>query len=139
MKKILIIKRRLLQKVLVILGVCGAGLVTSCAKYGVLVSTFYMNLKGTVKSKESSRAINGIQVEVMNSLQNLKVLTDTNGVFSMNSDFEELDRSVNLHISDIDGALNGSFLSKDTIITLTSDEKLAELKDNIDIKLTGNE
>jgi putative lipoprotein (rSAM/lipoprotein system) len=139
MKKILIIKRRLLRKVLVILGVCGAGLVTSCAKYGALVSTFYMNLKGTVKSKESSRAINGIQVEVMNSLQNIKVLTDTNGVFSMNSDFDKLDRSMNLHISDIDGALNGSFLSKDTIITLTSDEKLSELKEDIDIKLAGNE
>lgn len=139
MKKILIIKRRLLEKVLVILGVYGAGLMTSCAKYGTLVSTFYMNLKGTVKSKESSQAINGTQVEVTNSLRNLKELTDTNGVFSINSEFDELDRSVNLHISDIDGALNGSFLSKDTIITLTSDEKLTQLKENIDIKLVKNE
>jgi putative lipoprotein (rSAM/lipoprotein system) len=139
MKKILIIKRRLLQKVLVILGVYGTGLMTSCAKYGTLVSIFYMNLKGTVKSKESSQAIKGIQVEVINSLQNLKELTDTNGVFSINSEFDELDRSVNLHISDIDGALNGSFLSKDTIITLTSNEKLAQLRENIDIKLVKNE
>ena len=112
---------------------------TSCAKYGVLVSTFYMNLKGTVKSKESSQVINGIQVEVINSLQNSKGLTDTNGTFSINSEIDELEHTVNLHISDIDGALNGSYLSKDTVITLTSDEKLAQLKENIDIKLVKNE
>ena len=139
MKKILIIKRRLLMKVLVILGVCSAGLMASCAKYGALVSTFYMNLKGTVKSKESSQVINGIQVEVINSIPNSKGLTDTNGAFSINSEIDELDNTVNLHISDIDGALNGSFLSKDTIITLTADEKLAQLKENIDIKLVKNE
>jgi putative lipoprotein (rSAM/lipoprotein system) len=139
MKKILIIKRRLLKKVLVILGVCSAGLMASCAKYGALVSTFYMNLKGTVKSKESSQVINGIQVEVINSIPNSTGLTDTNGAFSINSEIDELDNTVNLHISDIDGALNGSFLSKDTIITLTADEKLAQLKENIDIKLVKNE
>jgi hypothetical protein len=50
-----------------------------------------------------------------------------------------MDHFVNLHISDIDGALNGSFLSKDTIITLSSDEKLTHLKENIEIKLVRNE
>jgi len=139
MKKILIFKRRLLKKILVILGVCSAGLMTSCAKYGVLVSTFYMNLKGTVKSKESSQVINGIQVEVINSIPYSKGLTDINGAFSINSEIDELDNKVNLHISDIDGALNGSFLSKDTLITLTANEKLAQLKENIDIKLVKNE
>jgi len=139
MKKILIFKRRLLKKILVILGVCSAGLMTSCAKYGVLVSTFYMNLKGTVKSKESSQVINGIQVEVINSIPYSKGLTDINGAFSINSEIDELDNKVNLHISDIDGALNGSFLSKDTLITLTANEKLAQLKVNIDIKLVKNE
>jgi len=139
MKKILIFKRLLLKKILVILGVCSAGLMTSCAKYGVLVSTFYMNLKGTVKSKESSQVINGIQVEVINSIPYSKGLTDINGAFSINSEIDELDNKVNLHISDIDGALNGSFLSKDTLITLTANEKLAQLKENIDIKLVKNE
>ena len=139
MKRILLIKRGLLKKVLIILGVCSAGLMTSCAKYGALVSTFYMNLKGTVKSKESSQVINGIQVEAINSIPNSKGLTDTSGAFSINSEIDELENTVNLHISDIDGALNGSFLSKDTVITLTSDEKLAQLKENIDIKLVKNE
>jgi hypothetical protein len=81
MKNITIIKRRLLKKLLIILGVCSAGLMTSCAKYGVLVSTIYMNLKGTVKSKDSSQIIEGIQVELRNSISDPKTLTNNNGVF----------------------------------------------------------
>lgn len=138
MKNLIIFKRQLLKKVLLILGVCGAGLMTSCAKYGTLVSTYYMNLKGTVKSKESSQVINGIQVEVINGNQ-ANGLTDTNGAFSINSEIDDVDNLVSLHISDIDGALNGSFLSQDTLITLTADEKIAQLKENIDIKLVKNE
>jgi putative lipoprotein (rSAM/lipoprotein system) len=139
MNNITIIKRRLLKKVLVIMGVCSAGLMASCCKYGALVSSIYVNLKGTIKSKESSQVIKGIQVEVINSISNSKGLTDNNGVFSFNSEIDEFENTVNLHISDIDGTLNGSFLSKDTIITLTSDEKLAQVKENIDIKLIKNE
>lgn len=139
MKNITIIKRRLLKKLLIILGVCSAGLMASCAKYGVLVSTIYMNLKGTVKSKDSSQIIEGIQVELRNSISDPKALTNNNGVFSINSEIIESDNTVNLHISDIDGTLNGSFQSKDTTLTLSSDEKLAQIKDNIDIKLVKNE
>jgi hypothetical protein len=98
-----------------------------------------MNLKGTVKAKESSRAINGIQVEVINSFQVSKGLTDTIGAFSINSEIDEFETALNLHISDIDGDLNGSFLSKDTVIALSADEKLTHLKENIDIKLAENE
>lgn len=112
---------------------------TSCAKYGALVSTFYMNLKGTVKSKESSQVISGIKVEVINGIQNSNGNTDTNGAFSINAEIDDVDNTVNLHVSDIDGALNGSYLSKDTIITLSTNEKLTQLKENIDIKLIKNE
>ena len=112
---------------------------TSCAKYGTMVSTFYMNLKGTVKSKESTQVINGIKVEVINSLQTSNGITDANGAFSINAEIDDVDNSVSLHVSDIDGALNGSYLSKDTIITLSADEKLAQIKENIDIKLIKNE
>ena len=139
MKSIFLIKRLLLKKLLVILGVCSAGLMTSCAKYGALVSTFYMNLKGTVKSKESSQVISGIKVEVINGIQNSNGNTDTNGAFSINAEIDDVDNTVNLHVSDIDGALNGSYLSKDTIITLSTNEKLTQLKENIDIKLIKNE
>jgi putative lipoprotein (rSAM/lipoprotein system) len=139
MKSIFLIKRRILKKLLLILGVCSAGLMTSCAKYGTLVSTFYMNLKGTVKSKESTQVINGIKVEVINSLQTSNGITDANGAFSINTEIDDVDNSVNLHVSDIDGALNGSYLSKDTIITLSANEKLAQIKENIDIKLIKNE
>ena len=139
MKNITIIKRRLLKKLLIILGVCSAGLMASCAKYGVLVSTIYMNLKGTVKSKDSSQIIEGIQVELKNSLSDPLALTNNNGIFSINSEVIESANTFDLHISDIDGALNGSFQSKDTTLTLSSDEKLAQIKDNIDIKLVKNE
>ena len=139
MKNITIIKRRLLKKLLIILGVCSAGLMASCAKYGVLVSTVYMNLKGTVKSKDSSQIIEGIQVELKNSLSDPLALTNNNGIFSINSEVIESANTFDLHISDIDGALNGSFQSKDTTLTLSSDEKLAQIKDNIDIKLVKNE
>jgi len=135
MKNITIIKRRLLKKVLIIMGVCSAGLMASCAKYGTLVSTVYMNLKGTVRSKASTQIIEGIQVELRNSLSTPKALTNNSGVFSIISEINEFDNTVNLHISDIDGALNGSFLSKDTILTLSSDEKLAHIKENIEIRL----
>jgi putative lipoprotein (rSAM/lipoprotein system) len=111
----------------------------SCCKYGTLVSELYMNVKGTVRAKATTQIIEGIQIEVRNSLSNSKVLTDNNGTFSVNPVFDEFESIVNLHISDIDGALNGSFLSKDTILTLSSDEKLAHFKENIEIKLIKNE
>ena len=139
MKNITILKRRLLKKVLILLGVCSAGLMASCAKYGTLVSTVFMNLKGSVSSKASSQTIEGIQVEVRNDLSNHKVLTNNNGVFSLFSEINEIDNTVELYISDIDGTLNGSFQSKDTILTLNADEKLAKIKENIEIKLEKNE
>jgi putative lipoprotein (rSAM/lipoprotein system) len=139
MKNITILKRGLLKKVLIIMGVCSAGLMASCCKYGALVSTIYMNLKGTVRSKDSAQIIEGIQVEVRNSLPNLKVLTNNNGVFSINPNIDEFDNTISLHISDIDGALNGSFLSKDTILTLSSAERQIQIKENIDIRLEKNE
>jgi putative lipoprotein (rSAM/lipoprotein system) len=135
MKSITIFKRRLLKRVLLFLGVCSAGLMASCCKYGALVSTLYMNVKGTVKSKATSQIIEGIQIELKNSLSNPKVLTNNNGVFSINSAFDEFENTVNLHISDIDGELNGSFLSKDTVLNLSSGEKIAQIKENIEIKL----
>jgi putative lipoprotein (rSAM/lipoprotein system) len=137
MKFLIIVKKQLLKKILIILGVCSAGLMASCCKYGTLVSSIYMNLKGTIRSKDSSQVINGIQVEVKNRLP--KTLTDNNGLFSINSEIDESENTLNLHISDVDGALNGSYLSKDTIITLTQNEILAQIKDNIDIRLVKNE
>jgi putative lipoprotein (rSAM/lipoprotein system) len=139
MRNLTILKRRFLKNILIILGVCSAGLIACCAKYGVMVSTIYMNLKGTVRSKDSLHVISGIQVEVINSYSDSKSLTDNNGLFSCSSDIDELDTALNLHISDIDGALNGSYLSKDTTITLSPDERSAHIKENVGIKLEKNE
>lgn len=138
MKKYVIIKRGLLKKALNILGVCSAGLIVSCAKYGSMVSTIYMDIKGTVKSQDSTKVIEGIQVGLRN-VSNIDALSDTNGVFLISSEIDEIENTVFLKISDIDGDLNGNFLSKDTILNLSSAEKEAHIKKDIDIRLERNE
>jgi putative lipoprotein (rSAM/lipoprotein system) len=139
MKTITIIKRRLLKKVLNLLGVCSAALMTTCAKYGVAVSMVNMNLSGIVRSKDSAKAIEGIQVTARNGYSNLKTLTDNNGVFSVNTDIAGADNIIDLNFSDIDGVVNGSFVSKDTLLTFSSDEILLQSKNNINIRLEKNE
>ena len=139
MKTITIIKRRLLKKVLNLLGVCSAALMTTCAKYGVAVSMVNMNLSGIVRSKDSAKAIEGIQVTARNGYSNLKTLTDNNGVFSVNTDIAGADNILDLNFSDIDGVVNGSFVSKDTLLTFSSDEILLQSKNNINIRLEKNE
>ncbi len=139
MKTITIIKRRLLKKVLNLLGVCSAALMTTCAKYGVAVSMVNMNLSGIVRSKDSAKAIEGMQVTARNGYSNLKTLTDNNGVFSINTGIAGADDIIDLNFSDIDGVVNGSFVSKDTLLTFSSDELLLQSKNNIDIRLKKNE
>ena len=139
MKTITIIKRQLLKKVLNLLGVCSAALMTTCAKYGVAVSMVNMNLSGIVRSKDSAKAIVGIQVTARNGYSNLKTLTDNNGVFSINTGIAGADNIIDLNISDIDGVVNGSFVSKDTLLTFSSDEILLQSKNNINIRLEKNE
>jgi len=139
MKTITIIKRRLLKKVLNLLGVCSAALMTTCTKYGVAVSMVNMNLSGIVRSKDSAKAIEGIQVTARNGYSNLKTLTDNNGVFSVNTDIAGADNIIDLNFSDIDGVVNGSFVSKDTLLTFSSDEILLQSKNNINIRLEKNE
>ena len=139
MKTITIIKRRLLKKVLNLLGVCSAALMTTCAKYGVAVSMVNMNLSGIVRSKDSAKAIEGIQVTARNGYSNFKTLTDNNGVFSVNTDIAGADNIIDLNFSDIDGVVNGSFVSKDTLLTFSSDEILLQSKNNINIRLEKNE
>jgi len=139
MKNITTIERRFLKKVLNIMGVGSIGLMVSCTKYGAEISTINMHLNGIVKSKDSTKVIEGIQVEVRNSISNSNVLTSNNGAFSINSEIGEYENTVNLRILDIDGDLNGSFQLKDTSLTLSSEEKQAQIKQNIDIKLDRNE
>ena len=139
MKNFTFLKRRLLKKILIVLGVCSAGLMASCAKYGTLVSGLFMEIKGTVRSKNTNLAIEGVMVELTNGISDPKILTNSLGEFTIDSDIDKYSNTVNLHISDIDGSLNGSFVSKDTAIILTADELQAQLKENIEIKLVKNE
>lgn len=135
MKNITILKRRILKRILIALGVCSAGLMAACAKYGTLTSALFMELKGTVRSKTSNSIIKGVQVEPTNSLSDPKVLTGTGGEFTLDIEIDKYANSVSLHISDVDGALNGSFVARDTTINLSESELNAQLKEDIEIKL----
>jgi putative lipoprotein (rSAM/lipoprotein system) len=134
MKKILLFKRGLLKKILNLLGVCSAGLIVSCAKYGALVSTIHMDIKGMIQSKDSAKALEGIQVELRNTAY-MDVVTDSNGEFLISSEIDANYNTIYLNISDIDGALNGRYKTKDTVLDLSSAEIDAHLKKDIDIRL----
>ena len=137
MKKKLLIKRAVLRKVLNILGVCTVGLIAACAKYGVEISTSIVNLKGTIKSKDSLKIIKNIQLEVLNSYSESTANTDENGEYTVSAEIES--DEVILRISDIDGVENGSFISKDTTFNLTSEEIESGNKSDIEIYLERDE
>ena len=139
MKKGLIIKRAILRKALNILGVCTVGLIAACTKYGAEISTFNINLKGIVKSKDSLNTIENIQLRGLNSFSESSTLTDDEGKFSINLEIDDGDNSANLNITDIDGSVNGSFLAKDTILILSSEEIQSGSKSGIEIQLERNE
>jgi|GEM_PF-2061810 putative lipoprotein (rSAM/lipoprotein system) len=132
------LKRRFLRNILIFLGVCSTGFLTFCAKYGTLASNF-LNAKGTIKSKDSSSAISGIQVEVKNSLLGAVGQTDSNGLFSVSCELDNSATSLDLSITDVDGPSNGSYLRKDTIIVLTPGEIASQLKENVNIMLVKSE
>ncbi len=139
MKKRLIIKRAILRKALNILGVCTVGLIAACAKYGAEISTFKINLKGVVKSKDSLNTIENIQLRGINSFPESSALTDDKGEFTINLDIEEYDNRAYLNIMDIDGSQNGSFLAKDTILILSLEEIQSGSKSGIEIQLERDE
>jgi putative lipoprotein (rSAM/lipoprotein system) len=139
MKSFSIAKRRLLKKTLLALGVCSAGLVTSCCKYGTLIADYAVQLKGTVKSKDTSESIPGIRVKAVTKAMLISGETDNNGAFSVLPGINQGDSLVTLQFSDIDGTLNGSFQPKDTIIKLTGEEIENSLKEGIDVRLIRNE
>lgn len=139
MKYTLKIKKYFFKKILNILGISSIGLIASCAKYGAEVNTIEMQLKGKVLSADSLIPINGIKVNVSYSFNNSNSLSNQNGDFYVNPVFEANLNKLNLSFEDIDGEINGHFLSKDTVIVLTELEKKKLLKENIEIKLEKNE
>jgi putative lipoprotein (rSAM/lipoprotein system) len=139
MKSISIAKRHLLRNVLLALGVCSAGLVTACCKYGALIADYAVKLKGTVKSNDTSESIPGIRVKAVTEAMYISGETDNNGSFSVFPGINQGDSLVTLQFSDIDGTLNGSFQPKDTIIKLTGEEIENSLKEGIDVRLKRNE
>lgn len=139
MKKTLTIKRAILRRTLNLLGVCTVGLMAACAKYGVEISTFTMNLMGTVKSNDSLKTIENIEVSASNSFTGLAAYTDGKGEFSVNIELEEGDNQAHMKIADIDGSLNGSFITKDTVLTLSQGEIESGTKYGIEIQLKRDE
>jgi len=139
MNRILIIKRQLLKKVLMIMGVCSAGFIAACAKYGTITTTICMNLKGIVRSKDLAQPVKGIKVDMKCNKSDPDITTDSNGTFSITTEANPDQGYALLHFSDIDGTANGSFQPKDTIIHLSTSEIEAKLKENLDIRLVRNE
>lgn len=139
MKSVLKAKNLFLKKILNIIGVSSLGFMVSCAKYGVVVNTIDMQLKGKVVSSDSIIPINGLKVNVSYSFNDATSFSDVNGVFNLNATVEENNTNLHLRIEDIDGDLNGKFQTKDTTIVLTEEEMKNRIKENIEIKLKKNE
>ncbi len=83
-------------------------------------------IEGKVKAQATGLPIKGIRVSVTGEGQNL--LTDEAGCFSF---YTLMKDSITLHFECIDNTQNGSFASKDTVLTDFSKEVF------LDIALTG--
>jgi putative lipoprotein (rSAM/lipoprotein system) len=90
--------------------------------YGVSSAEFVVS--GTIRSVDQHQPIKGIEVSLGDTLgtfqQGAPVATDSLGKYLLTSElighFQQ--RIVVIHASDIDSSLNGSFLPKDTTISL---------------------
>ncbi len=74
-------------------------------------------IEGQVKSKSTGMPVKGIKVSVADVMQ--YQFTDENGEFSF---YTELSDQVTIQFKDVDSTLNGSFASKDTLLTSLGDK-----------------
>jgi len=75
-----------------------------------------VEIKGYVKSKVTNQPIPGIKVSLENQPQ--YELTDSEGMFKI---YTSKDSSYKVMFEDIDSTTNGSFLPKDTVISIIDD------------------
>ena len=110
MKKIIISKYNLF--IAFILSILGFG--TSCEKdqpleYGVPLAKF--KVKGTV-TNQANTPVEGIRVAMFPD----STLTDVSGNYEVMVYDSPHDQNFNINFKDIDGATNGSYIQKDTIV-----------------------
>lgn len=79
-------------------------------------------IEGKVKAQATGLPIKGIRVSITGEEQNL--LTDEAGQFSF---YTLMKDSITLRFEDIDNAQNGSFATKDTVLTDFSKEVFVEI------------
>jgi len=75
-----------------------------------------VEIKGYLKSKATNQPIPGIKVSLENQPQ--YELTDSEGMFKI---YASKDSSYKVMFEDIDSTTNGSFLPKDTVVSIIDD------------------
>lgn len=86
-------------------------------------------LSGQVKSKTTGLPIKGIKVSVIDGIQ--YSTTDANGNFSF---YTEKFDSAKIRFEDIDSTLNGSFVTKDSVLTALKGDDIITLKIELEEK-----
>ena len=86
-------------------------------------------LSGQVKSKTTGLPIKGIKVSVIDGIQ--YSTTDVNGNFSF---YTEKFDSAKIRFEDIDSTLNGSFVTKDSVLTALKGDDIITLKIELEEK-----
>jgi|GEM_PF-1168820 putative lipoprotein (rSAM/lipoprotein system) len=115
------------------------------ASYGMPVADF--KVSGTVRSADQHLPIKGIAIYLSDTLDSAQagapVTTDSLGKYLLTADvFPNFQGKVIIHARDFDSSLNGSFLPKDTTISLpdsafkgASGEYLGLDSENVDLYL----
>jgi putative lipoprotein (rSAM/lipoprotein system) len=146
------VERRLLKKWNVILGffigLFGINGVVSCA-YGCppegcsdAKPSFIYDVKGTVRASDTKNPISGIQIKPDSVYLGNPVLAAGDGSFVWDSTAQTVsgptETIITLIITDVDGSVNGSFVTKNVSITITSSDyagKSNVITKNIDIEI----
>ncbi len=106
--------------------------------------------KGTIRSKGDAQPVSHIKVKLFSSDMNRSdsVISDQNGIFEVDIEDFPASQELPVRFTDTDGAANGLFLSKDTVVKFTDpsftggdgDWNLGETQKVFDIRLiTGND
>jgi putative lipoprotein (rSAM/lipoprotein system) len=129
------LRLRLLKFLMRLLGIGSVGLFMACTKYGAPVDVAPMNIEGSVVSKDSAKAIVGIEIEVVNGFGNATSQTNSNGIFHFGVDVDLSNKQLRLIARDVDGNSNGSFQNLDTTLHISSAEIEMGDKKNIHLQL----
>ena len=122
--------------IVILLGVIGlSGMIYSCYKYGMRVTTY--EIRGKVTNKKNGKSIQNIRItkdKTEHSHSDLfpcsgdTLYTDSKGEYAFIA-YEDFEYPVHLKVEDIDGEANGGYFSSQKIdVTITSKDRV-KLKD----------